>query len=151
MENSLSPKPRGIPFLERCSPRQESYYDLDLLEFFKSGPNGGHGSSSVVSAFIDHFFNKLKAGTKWQQVCMSINRLIPGLLLNRPPRLGPATLAAQSIVLVSESMTFQVPFSLSVAASVRIGNLLGEGNAKRASVANKTALLMSLLMASVLR
>ncbi|KAL5525227.1 ERC1_4 [Sanghuangporus sanghuang] len=57
-------------------------------------------------------------------------------------QLGPVALATQSVLLVSGSMTFQAPFSLSVAASVRIGNLLGERNAYRANIASKAALLV---------
>ncbi|KAL5478917.1 ERC1_2 [Sanghuangporus weigelae] len=57
-------------------------------------------------------------------------------------QLGPTALATQSVLLVSGSMTFQAPFSLSIAASVRIGNLLGERNAHRADIASKAALLV---------
>ncbi|KIY65757.1 MATE efflux family protein [Cylindrobasidium torrendii FP15055 ss-10] len=64
-------------------------------------------------------------------------------------RLGPVALATQSVLLVSCSTTYQAPFALSIASSVRIGNLLGEGNAKRAGVASNTSLLMSLLISAV--
>ncbi|KAL5498226.1 ERC1_2 [Sanghuangporus vaninii] len=57
-------------------------------------------------------------------------------------QLGPIALATQSVLLVSGSMTYQAPFSLSIAASVRIGNLLGERNAHRANIASKAALLV---------
>ncbi|CAL1709268.1 unnamed protein product [Somion occarium] len=57
--------------------------------------------------------------------------------------LGPVALAGQSVLLVSASSTFQAPFALSVATSVRIGNLLGEENAKRAAYAAKGSVLMS--------
>ncbi|KAI0070551.1 MATE efflux family protein [Panus rudis PR-1116 ss-1] len=57
--------------------------------------------------------------------------------------LGPVSLATQSVLLVSASTTFQAPFALSVAASVRIGNLLGEENAIRAGFATKAAVLMA--------
>ncbi|KAF8322158.1 multidrug/Oligosaccharidyl-lipid/Polysaccharide flippase [Clavulina sp. PMI_390] len=64
--------------------------------------------------------------------------------------LGPTSLAAQSILAATASTTFQLPFSLSVAASVRIGNHLGAGNAFRAQVATHTSLLLALAMALVL-
>ncbi|SJL03933.1 uncharacterized protein ARMOST_07290 [Armillaria ostoyae] len=64
-------------------------------------------------------------------------------------RLGPVALAAQSVLLVSASTTFQAPFALSVAASVRIGNLLGERKARRAGIASNTSLVMSLIMSSL--
>ncbi|KAL1717095.1 mate-domain-containing protein, partial [Schizophyllum commune] len=60
--------------------------------------------------------------------------------------LGPVALATQSILLVSSSTTFQAPFALSVATAVRIGNLLGEGQARRAGVASHTAILMALVI-----
>ncbi|KAH0581706.1 hypothetical protein H2248_011392 [Termitomyces sp. 'cryptogamus'] len=58
--------------------------------------------------------------------------------------MGPVALATQSVLLSSASTTFQAPFALSVATSVRIGNLLGEGNAKRAGIASYTSIIMAL-------
>ncbi|KAH9922447.1 mate-domain-containing protein [Amylocystis lapponica] len=63
--------------------------------------------------------------------------------------LGPVALATQSVLLVSASTTYQAPFALSIATSVRIGNLLGEENAKRAGVAAKVSILMSLAISFV--
>jgi len=63
--------------------------------------------------------------------------------------LGPVALASQSVLLVSASTTFQAPFALGVASSVRIGNLLGEQNAKRAAIAANTSMLMALALAGV--
>ncbi|CAA7268525.1 unnamed protein product [Cyclocybe aegerita] len=57
--------------------------------------------------------------------------------------LGPVALATQSVLLVSSSTTFQAPFALGVATSVRIGNLLGEQKARRAGVAANTSLVMA--------
>lgn len=42
--------------------------------------------------------------------------------------LGPARLAAQSVLLTTCSFTYQFSFSMSAAASVRVGNLLGAGS-----------------------
>ncbi|RDX46702.1 MATE efflux family protein [Polyporus arcularius HHB13444] len=64
-------------------------------------------------------------------------------------QLGPTALATQSVLLVSASTTYQAPFALSVATSVRVGNLLGEQNAKRASVAARCSILMSLVISAV--
>ncbi|KAK7046858.1 RNA helicase, partial [Favolaschia claudopus] len=58
--------------------------------------------------------------------------------------MGPVALATQSILLSSASTTYQAPFALSVATSVRIGNLLGEFNSTRARVAAHTSLFMAL-------
>lgn len=59
------------------------------------------------------------------------------------------SLATQSVLLVSASTTYQAPFALSVAASVRIGNLLGEKNAGRAAVASRVAFVLALFFAAV--
>ncbi|KAJ7594178.1 mate-domain-containing protein [Mycena floridula] len=61
--------------------------------------------------------------------------------------ISPVALATQSVLLVSASTTFQAPFALSVATSVRIGNLLGEKQAKRAGVAANTAIVMAMALA----
>ncbi|KAJ6501268.1 MATE efflux family protein [Mycena vulgaris] len=63
--------------------------------------------------------------------------------------LGPVSLATQSILLSSASTTYQAPFALSVATSVRIGNLLGELNSARAKVAANTGILMALVLSMV--
>ncbi|KAI9569367.1 mate-domain-containing protein [Boletus coccyginus] len=61
--------------------------------------------------------------------------------------LGPISLATQSVLLSTVSSTFQAPYALGIAASIRIGNLLGEKNADRASVAANAAMLMSIWLA----
>ncbi|KAF8546284.1 MATE efflux family protein [Imleria badia] len=63
--------------------------------------------------------------------------------------LGPVTLAAQSVLLLSASTMYQAPFALSIATSVRIGNLLGEGNARRAGVAAGTSIVMAVVVGCV--
>ncbi|KAG0697233.1 MATE efflux family protein [Suillus ampliporus] len=63
--------------------------------------------------------------------------------------LGPATLATQSVLLISASCTYQAPFALAVATSVRIGNLLGERRARRAGVSANTAVVLAVAIAVV--
>lgn len=60
-------------------------------------------------------------------------------------------LACQSVLLVSASTTFQAPFALSVAASVRIGNLLGEKNGVRAAFTARASILMGIAIALLWR
>ncbi|KAG1807494.1 MATE efflux family protein [Suillus subaureus] len=62
--------------------------------------------------------------------------------------LGPTALATQSVLLSTCSSTFQAPFSLGIATSVRIGNLLGERNARRAEVSAIVAILLSAVIAA---
>ncbi|KAF8634844.1 hypothetical protein AX17_004092 [Amanita inopinata Kibby_2008] len=62
--------------------------------------------------------------------------------------LGPVALATQSVLLVSASTTYQAPFALSIATSVRVGNLLGERKARRAGAASVTSIILALLVAA---
>ncbi|KAG2359531.1 mate-domain-containing protein [Suillus spraguei] len=57
--------------------------------------------------------------------------------------LGPIALATQSVLLISSTFTFQAPFALSLATSVRIGNLLGEKQGRRASVSAYAAIALA--------
>ncbi|KAE9391407.1 MATE efflux family protein [Gymnopus androsaceus JB14] len=56
-------------------------------------------------------------------------------------------LASQSILVVTSSTTWQGPFALGIAASIRIGNLLGEKDALRAGAAAKGAVLLGFVLA----
>ncbi|KAF9254337.1 MATE efflux family protein [Marasmius fiardii PR-910] len=58
-------------------------------------------------------------------------------------------LAAQSVLVVTSSCTWQAPFAISIAASIRIGNLLGEQKAKRAGIAAKAAVFLGFVVAGV--
>ncbi|KAE9382531.1 mate-domain-containing protein, partial [Gymnopus androsaceus JB14] len=63
--------------------------------------------------------------------------------------LGPKALAAQSVLLVSTTTTYQAPFSLGVAASVRIGQLLGLAQPRLAKLAAHAAFLLGLAISLV--
>ncbi|ESK88255.1 multidrug oligosaccharidyl-lipid polysaccharide flippase [Moniliophthora roreri MCA 2997] len=63
--------------------------------------------------------------------------------------IGPVALASQSVLLVSASTTFQAPYALGVATSVRVGNLLGEQRARRAGIVCKTAIFIAFVVALV--
>ncbi|KAG1762822.1 MATE efflux family protein [Suillus occidentalis] len=65
--------------------------------------------------------------------------------------LGPTALAAQSILLISSTCTFQAPFALSLATSVRIGNLLGEKQARRAGISAHAAIILAVGISVVWR
>ncbi|KIM54288.1 hypothetical protein SCLCIDRAFT_1222157 [Scleroderma citrinum Foug A] len=61
--------------------------------------------------------------------------------------LGAVPLATQSILISTTSSFFQAPYALGIATSVRIGNLLGERNAKRAGVAVRASCLLGVVLA----
>jgi len=58
--------------------------------------------------------------------------------------IGPIALASQSVLIVSCSTSYQAPYALSVASSVRIGNTLGARSALRARIGSSISMLMSL-------
>lgn len=68
--------------------------------------------------------------------------------------LGTSALAAQSVLLVTCSLTYQLPMSVSVASAVRIGNLLGADQPHWAKLSTRMAmwgaLICGLLNSSVM-
>ncbi|KAL2822973.1 mate-domain-containing protein [Aspergillus granulosus] len=54
--------------------------------------------------------------------------------------LGTTPLAAQSVLATISSITFQIPFTLSISASTRVANLIGAGLATAAKVTAKVAM-----------
>jgi hypothetical protein len=65
-------------------------------------------------------------------------------------RLGPAALAAQSVIMVVATIMYHIPYSVGVAAAVRTGNFLGSGNARQAYIAARAATGLALLGGVVL-
>ncbi|KAL8638056.1 MAG: hypothetical protein Q9228_004749 [Teloschistes exilis] len=61
-------------------------------------------------------------------------------------RLGTIPLAAQSVIMTSDQVMNTIPFGVGVAASARVGNLLGAKNAKGAARAANTAAWLSMIL-----
>ena len=57
--------------------------------------------------------------------------------------LGTTALASQSVLLITSSVTYQLPYGAAVAASVRVGNMLGAGNLPEARRATHASLLLA--------
>ncbi|KAL8823291.1 MAG: hypothetical protein Q9191_005994 [Dirinaria sp. TL-2023a] len=64
-------------------------------------------------------------------------------------RLGTIPLAAQSVIMTSDQVMNTIPFGLGVAASSRVGNLLGSQNARGAARAANTAAWLSMLLGAL--
>ncbi|KAK9456239.1 mate-domain-containing protein [Dipodascopsis uninucleata] len=64
-------------------------------------------------------------------------------------RLGDIALEAQSVVMTSDQVTFTIPFGIGVAASTRVGNLLGERRARSARRAAYTAAVVAATIGAV--
>ncbi|EKD16895.1 MatE family transporter [Drepanopeziza brunnea f. sp. 'multigermtubi' MB_m1] len=65
-------------------------------------------------------------------------------------RLGTIPLAAQSIIMTTDQVMNTVPFGIGVAASARVGNLLGSRNAKGAARAANVAAFLSIVMGALI-
>lgn len=61
-------------------------------------------------------------------------------------RLGTIPLAAQSVIMTTDQVMNTIPFGIGVAASARVGNLLGARNAKGAARAANVAAWLSMAM-----
>ncbi|BGP42920.1 ethionine resistance protein [Rhodotorula kratochvilovae] len=63
--------------------------------------------------------------------------------------MGSTALAAQSVLLTSASFFYQVQYALSVAAAVRIGNLLGAQKPHLARVASRVTIFLAIIVSGV--
>ncbi|KAL8278985.1 hypothetical protein RQP46_008654 [Phenoliferia psychrophenolica] len=61
--------------------------------------------------------------------------------------LGPQALAAQSILGSTQGLMFQIPYSLSVAVSIRVGNLIGAQRPKAARAAAFSGMILAAIIA----
>jgi multidrug resistance protein, MATE family len=82
----------------------------------------GRECSRCASLFDYMLINSLYSCC--QLVCLNTYHKFPRFSHLSIIRLGPVSLATQSVLLVSCSTTYQVPFALSVATSVRCVNLI---------------------------
>lgn len=64
-------------------------------------------------------------------------------------KLGTIPLAAQSVIMTSDQVMNTIPFGVGVAASARVGNLLGARDAKGAARAANTAAWLSMMLGAV--
>lgn len=63
--------------------------------------------------------------------------------------LGTIALAAQSVVIQTSSLLYTIPFGISVAASNRVGNLIGKGDYRSAKVASRASLALAIMFGMV--
>ena len=80
-------------------------------------------------------------GTEWW--AFEIVALVAG-------NLGTIPLAAQSVIMTSDQVMNTIPFGVGVAASARVGNLLGARDAKGAARAANTAAWLSMLLGAII-
>ncbi|KAJ0324847.1 hypothetical protein COL5a_007616 [Colletotrichum fioriniae] len=64
-------------------------------------------------------------------------------------RLGTIPLAAQSVIMTADQIINTIPFGLGVAASARLGNLLGAQRSRDAAIAAHSAAILSVILGSV--
>ncbi|THH07522.1 hypothetical protein EW145_g3322 [Phellinidium pouzarii] len=82
----------------------------------------------------------LMVGTEW--AAFEIVALAAG-------RLGALSLAAQSVIMTTDQILNTMPFGIGVAASARVGNLIGARTAVSAKHAGHAAALLSVLVGTV--
>lgn len=86
------------------------------------------------------FLGFIHVGTEWW--AFEIVALAAG-------KLGTISLAAQSVIMTADQVMNTIPFGVGVAASARVGNLLGARSAKGAARAANTAAWLSILLGAI--
>ncbi|KAN0092817.1 MatE domain containing protein [Tylopilus felleus] len=117
---------------------------------------------SLASIFYGYYYTPLTAwspitresfnpttGELWKGWGVLAKLGVSGVFQTASEWLGSVVLASQSVLIISASSLYQASFALSIAASVRIGNLLGEGNGRRAGVAATTSIVIAGLVGCV--
>ena len=64
-------------------------------------------------------------------------------------RLGEIPLASQSVIMTADQVLNTIPFGIGVAASARVGNMLGSRNARGAARSANTAAWLSIIVGTV--
>ncbi|KAG0281659.1 hypothetical protein BGZ95_001018 [Linnemannia exigua] len=59
--------------------------------------------------------------------------------------LGTVSLAAQSVVVQTSALLYTIPFGVSIAASNRVGNLIGKGDHRSAKIASRVSLALAII------
>ncbi|KAF9962304.1 hypothetical protein BGZ65_009341 [Modicella reniformis] len=62
---------------------------------------------------------------------------------------GTIALAAQSVVLQTSILLYAVPFGVSIAASNRVGNLIGKGDHHSAKIASRVSIVLSISLGMI--
>ncbi|KAI8519853.1 hypothetical protein Bbelb_031100 [Branchiostoma belcheri] len=68
-----------------------------------------------------------------ESLTFEIGTLLTGLI-------GTVNLAAQGIIMTINSLNYMIPFAMGIAASIRVGNELGAGNAAQTKLAAKVSI-----------
>lgn len=124
---------------------------LGVLTYFsqkhrENGTWGGIRLGEVLSFTSCYQFLQLAipgilmVGTEW--AAFEIVALAAG-------RLGAVPLAAQSVIMTTDQILNTIPFGIGVAASTRVGNLIGSRNASGAKHAAHASALMSVIVGAL--
>lgn len=110
--------------------------------------------------FVDG--KKCWSGLKWRQSMTNwgpmFSLALPGVIMVEAEflafeiltlsasRFGTETLAAQSIASTMATLTFQIPFGVSIAGSTRIATYVGSQSSKNAAMAVQVSLILSVIL-----
>ncbi|PBP18022.1 MatE family transporter [Diplocarpon rosae] len=134
----------GAPFATGIS-YWVSFLLLVLYSRFAAGSEGWGGWSRACLHNMKTFarlaiLGVVHVGTEWW--AFEIVALAAG-------RLGTIPLAAQSVIMTTDQVLNTIPFGIGVAASARVGNLLGARNARGAARAANVAAWLSMFMGAL--
>ncbi|KAF1812556.1 putative MATE efflux family protein subfamily [Eremomyces bilateralis CBS 781.70] len=124
-----------------------SFILLVLYTRFFSGSNawGGFNKAALDIGRLKTFarlafLGIIHVGTEWW--AFEVVAIVAG-------QLGTIPLAAQSVIMTTDQVLNTIPFGIGVAASSRVGNLLGRRDAKGAALAANTAAWLSMILGAI--
>ncbi|KAF3936220.1 hypothetical protein ABW19_dt0204804 [Dactylella cylindrospora] len=122
-----------------------SFFLLCLYSKYIQGSEGWGGWSRACLKNIFTFLRlallgTIMVGTEWW--AFEIVAIVAG-------RLGTIPLAAQSVIMTTDQVLNTIPFGIGVAASARVGNLLGAKSARGAARAANVAAWLSMFMGTI--
>ncbi|KAK6349481.1 hypothetical protein TWF696_005765 [Orbilia brochopaga] len=113
-------------------------------KYFRGHEGWGGWSTACFKNMLRFFrlalLGTVMVGTEWW--AFEIVAIVAG-------RLGQIPLAAQSVIMTTDQVLNTIPFGIGVAASTRVGNLLGARNASGAARAANTAAWLSMFMGTI--
>lgn len=104
---------------------------------------------------------RLRAVFEFQSCVLFLKLALPGILMVGTEwaafeivalaagRLGHVSLAAQSVIMTTDQILNTIPFGIGVAASIRVGNLIGSKDAPGAKLAGHMSAYMSVIAGSI--
>lgn len=156
--NSQSPKYENYGSISSTSSSSSSLIERELTEDEYDRDSTLYDENSLSDYRMTNSIYWCEIFKNWNEL---LKLAVPGVMMTEAEflafevltisasKLGTAQLAAQSVLATMSTLLYQIPFSLSIATSTRIANLLGAGCVNRAQVVKKSCLFIAIIWGSL--